>query len=297
MAAKIDKEYQDKMVTMTKMCMKGKNMHVCIQAAGAKKGKLILAKKQSECKPKVIKALKIFTGGKEADALNDIKAPPAMGVAVGEKGILKIMIEKGPEKDKIADFAKYFITKQMKLKMVKDVELVQVEEGKLPAVSEDDDDGGKVKAPQAASQAAAASKPKPAAPGGGDFDAKWGPAKQAYQTASQTVDGQITSLQAAMAKHDDKAIQDIAKVQLKGLTDDLKVQLLTATSEVEKASAGDARKKAAKTAQETIKKVAATINSDQRIAVCDDNPFGVSVSIKKTLGPALVAMSKALNAV
>ena len=163
MAANIDKAYQDKMVAMTKMCMKGKNMHICIQAAGAKKGKLILAKKQSECKPKVIKALKIFSGGKEADALNDIKAPPAMGVAVGQNGTLKIMIEKGPEKDKIAEFAKYFITKQMKLKLVKDVELVQVEEGKLPAVSDDDDDdGGKVKAPAAASQAAA-SKPKPAA--------------------------------------------------------------------------------------------------------------------------------------
>ena len=99
-----------------------------------------------------------------------------------------------------------------------------------------------------------------------------------------------------MAKHDDKAIQEIAKLQLKGLTDDLKVQLLSATNDVEKASDDAARKKAATTAQEAIKKVAATINSDERIAVCDDNPFGVSVSIKKTLGPALVAMSKALSA-
>lgn len=132
-----------------------------------------------------------------------------------------------------------------------------------------------------------------AAPGAA---ADWAGARAVWESASEAVDGQITGLQAALRATGDETMKHIAEFGMNGLTGDHKVKLMAAMMEI---GAGDPESlaKAGPKALGIIQAFRTHIDSDERIEVCDDNPFGVAVSIRATLAPALAQLEAALQAV
>jgi hypothetical protein len=125
-----------------------------------------------------------------------------------------------------------------------------------------------------------------AAAGGAAAD--WVRLASLWQEASDAVDQQIAVLQATLRESDDPELQEIAEFGLNGVTGNFRVPLMAA---LRGAQAGEVRARA------QLPRIAAAfrehIDSDERIAACDDNPFGVRVSIGATLGPALDALARA----
>lgn len=129
----------------------------------------------------------------------------------------------------------------------------------------------------------------------GNFDSLWPAAKQAWQDASDTVDGQITKLQSALKKTKDDELHEIAEFGLNGVTGDFKVPLMAAIRDIDSA-APDARSKAVSKAQGIVAGFSKHIATDARVGVCDENPFGVTLTIRKSIGGALKQLETALRA-
>ena len=125
--------------------------------------------------------------------------------------------------------------------------------------------------------------------------ADWAGARAAWQAASDAVDGQIAGLQSALRATGDETMKHIAEFGMNGLTGDHKVKLMAALIEIGSGD-GAALAKAGPKVLGIVQAFRAHIDSDERVEVCDDNPFGVAVSIRATLGPALAQMEAALQA-
>ena len=136
-------------------------------------------------------------------------------------------------------------------------------------------------------RAATPARPSPAA--------DWPKARARWQAAIEAVDGQIAALQAALRNTDDDELEAIAQFGMNGLTGDHKVKLMVAMIEVaggDRPAMRSAGPKVCAIAQEFRKH----IESDERVGACDDNPFGVAVAIRATLGPALAALVATVEA-
>jgi hypothetical protein len=131
--------------------------------------------------------------------------------------------------------------------------------------------------------------------GGGDFRQRWVAAKQTWQTSSDNLDTQITELQQALRKSGDGELMEIAEFGLNGVTGNFKVPLMTAIREVDAAS-GDGLQKASTKARGIIAGFRKHLESDERVQACADNPFGVNVSIRETIGEGLDKLDEALAA-
>ena len=126
-----------------------------------------------------------------------------------------------------------------------------------------------------------------------DFPRHWAAAVERWRAASDSVDGQVSKLQAALKQSDDDELHDIAETGLNGITAGAKVGLLAAIRELGAAtdvvSAGRIGK-----ARKAVAQFRAQIERDPRVGACDDNPFGVQVSLRATLLPALDGLEDAL---
>lgn len=122
-------------------------------------------------------------------------------------------------------------------------------------------------------------------PGGGALAT----AIASWRAASDAVDDQISQLQQALRRSDDEELVEIAEYGLNAVTGNYRVPLMATIRSVE---SGDT-KEAAK-----LSRIAAAfrkhLESDAKVAACDDNPVGVSVSIRATLVPALDALERSL---
>ena len=83
----------------------------------------------------------------------------------------------------------------------------------------------------------------------------------------------------------------IADFGLNAVTGGFKVPLMAALAGAERGAAADIAKLA-----ELIPRFRAHLESDERVEVCDDNPFGVAMSIRATLVPALDKLASGLPA-
>ncbi|HET6608309.1 MAG TPA: hypothetical protein VFG62_16655 [Rhodopila sp.] len=139
-------------------------------------------------------------------------------------------------------------------------------------------------------------KPAGATPSsqGGNVTERWRAARAAWQDAIETVDGQISALQKVMRDSDDEALEEIAEYGLNALTRNHKVPLMAAMMEIGAGSAESLAKSGAK-ALAAARAFRTHIESDERVAACDENPGGVQVSIRNTLGPALAQIEAALS--
>ena len=129
-----------------------------------------------------------------------------------------------------------------------------------------------------------------------DFPSLWKAAKSDWETANEAVDGQIAKLQVALKQTTDSDLQQIAEFGLNAITAGHKVQFLTAVREVDQ-STEEKLVDAASAAQEAIDDFIMHLESDERGAACDANPFKVPMSVRSTLSKALTQMSAALDAV
>ena len=135
-----------------------------------------------------------------------------------------------------------------------------------------------------------------ATPQPGDFRRQWQQGFAAWQTAIETVDAQMDALGKACRGTQDPWLVNIADLGLPAVTGNFKTPLMAACFEVSQAPADKLAGPAAK-ARTALANFAKHIATNPRVAGCDENPLGVTVSIRATLGPALKALNDALHLV
>lgn len=138
--------------------------------------------------------------------------------------------------------------------------------------------------------------------GGGRFDEaafrkQWAEAKAGWRDALDTVNGQIAALQSALKKIDDVELHEIAEFGLAGVTGNYKVPMMAAIIEIDQARGGASLRKGAAKAGDIAKAFNAYLASEETVAVCDANEFGVPVTLRASLGKALSGIEAALAAV
>ena len=120
--------------------------------------------------------------------------------------------------------------------------------------------------------------------GGGDLP-NLGLASDAWRAAIVAVDAQISALQGALRAGKDKSLHEIADFGLNAITGNYKVRLMAALYDAE--AGGD---------RDKLTKIAGSfrthLEKDMRVAACDANPFGVTVTIRATLVPVLEQMGR-----
>ena len=128
----------------------------------------------------------------------------------------------------------------------------------------------------------------------GDFKGQWQQSFAAWQDAIETVDKQMGALAAACRESKDPWLLRIADRGLAAVTANHKTPLMAACFEVAGTPADKLAGASAK-ARTAVANFAQHIATNPQVAGCDSNPFGVSVSIRATLGPALKSLSDALR--
>ncbi len=111
-----------------------------------------------------------------------------------------------------------------------------------------------------------------------------------WRAALDRLDQQISSLQTALRAAPDDDLRQIAEFGLNAMTMSHKVRLQAAL--IDGGTAPDQR--VAKLALAATDAFVAHVRADPRIAACDANPFGVAMSVRATLLPALAALHAAL---
>jgi hypothetical protein len=128
----------------------------------------------------------------------------------------------------------------------------------------------------------------------GDFKQQWQQSFAAFRDAIETVDKQMEALGGACRQTDDPWLVNIADLGLPAVTGNYKTPLMAACLEVAGASA-DKVAGAADKVRSAVANFAQHIATDPQVAGCDGNPFGVAVSIRATLGPALKSLNDTLR--
>jgi hypothetical protein len=107
----------------------------------------------------------------------------------------------------------------------------------------------------------------------------------AWRSASETVDGQVGQLQALLQRSDDPDLREIGEYGMAALSGGNRTRLMAAVQELD--TAGDLTPALLKRASTIAAKFRAHLASDAKVRGFDENPFGVPVSIRATLEPAL----------
>jgi hypothetical protein len=121
------------------------------------------------------------------------------------------------------------------------------------------------------------------------FAIRWQPAKEAWTDAIFTAEQQLAVLGKALRTSTDPRLQQIAEVGLGAITAGHKVAIMAAVREV----AADPIKALPKALQ-AVRNFRKHIEHDDRVAACDQNPFGATVTLRTTLGGALAQMEAVL---
>ncbi len=106
---------------------------------------------------------------------------------------------------------------------------------------------------------------------------------------------EISALCAHLSGTTDPELQRIATFGLNGATGKLSVSLLVALSEADAATV-DQRPMALAKARDLIGEYRSFLQQNRLVRLLDENPFGVAVSIRATLGAALSEIDQALAA-
>ncbi len=126
------------------------------------------------------------------------------------------------------------------------------------------------------------------------FGAIWEKVTARWRAASDAVDGQIGKLQGTLRATTDPDLKRIADAGLNGITGDHKVPVLAALQEID-AAGPEALRPAAARARPAMDAFISHLTSDPRVEACDRNPFGITVTIRATLVPALQDLSTTLQ--
>jgi len=105
---------------------------------------------------------------------------------------------------------------------------------------------------------------------------------------------QIGALQKALWATDDDDLHDIADFGLNAITSGLKTKMIGATYSLGQGDPERQRKSAAN-ALDVIGRFRVLVDSDARVRACDENDFGVVMSLRPTLSAALDRLEAALR--
>ncbi|MEX0339537.1 MAG: hypothetical protein AB3N11_10905 [Arenibacterium sp.] len=117
-----------------------------------------------------------------------------------------------------------------------------------------------------------------------------------WRSGKKSADGGIGALQNAMRDKDIPALELIAKFGLNGLSERNQTKLMKALFEFNM-SDDAGKKKAAKNLSDVAADYQNFIENDPVIALCENNPFGVTVNLKGPLISALSEIETLANAV
>jgi hypothetical protein len=123
----------------------------------------------------------------------------------------------------------------------------------------------------------------------------WQEARQAWETSIETVDNQIVQMQAAFRQSRDAELVEIAEFGLNAITGGFKTKLMAAIMD---ARPGDrsALQSAGPALLRALAEFRTHIETDGRVQACDTNPYGLTMSIRATLGPALAGLTASVEA-
>jgi hypothetical protein len=116
-----------------------------------------------------------------------------------------------------------------------------------------------------------------------------------WRDAKDIVDSQISALQGAFRTVDDSLAQAVADRGLAGLTKDLLVGLQAALFEYDAADAS-ARPKTVTALRAAIEQLRHFLNENRALPLLENNPFGITVTIRGSLGSALDQIEAAVSA-
>ena len=125
--------------------------------------------------------------------------------------------------------------------------------------------------------------------GGGMGGADLKAAAERWRDASEAADAQIARLQQVLRGSDDSELGEIGEFGINAVTGNFRVPLMAALMGAQAGNPQDAAKLAA-----AIQRFRDHLDSDDRVEACDDNPFGVQVSLRGTLIPALDELAASL---
>jgi hypothetical protein len=131
-----------------------------------------------------------------------------------------------------------------------------------------------------------------------NFARQWSAAKSAWIEAVETVDGQISALQAKMKASSDPDFQLIADRGLTALTGNHKTPVMTGIFDVD-AAAGEGRGAAAAKLRSAVESFRQHVATDPRIGALDAEArtlFGAEVTIASGISGGLDALARALDA-
>ena len=133
---------------------------------------------------------------------------------------------------------------------------------------------------------------EPALPQGADFPVAWRKAVAQYRDASDSVDDQIGKLQTVLKGSGDGELAEIAEFGLNAVTGGFKVPLMALLHELDAAAP---KPQLVKRARSVVSRFRGHLGQDERVLACDENPFGVSMTVRRTLGGALEGLDAALQ--
>ena len=141
---------------------------------------------------------------------------------------------------------------------------------------------------------------QPSADGASAFDeaafrVDWEKAREGWASAIETVDAQIAKLQAKLRDEADEDLAEIAEFGLPALTGDFKAPMMAAVMDVDRTT-GDGLPRVARRVRALAASFAEYLDEAETVAVTDDNDFGVTVTIRKTIGGALRQLEQTLAA-
>ena len=119
--------------------------------------------------------------------------------------------------------------------------------------------------------------------------------REIWRAAREQVNAEIGALALHLGRTPDPQLQRIATFGLNGASGKLSVGLLTALSEADAATPEQQPSARAK-ARDVVAEYRGFLQQNRLVRLLDENPFGVTVTIRATLGAALTEIDTVLAA-
>ncbi len=139
-----------------------------------------------------------------------------------------------------------------------------------------------------------------------EFAERWKQAASAWQNAVDTIESQLEKLRGVILSVNEEQdpniahlipqLQEIASGGLSQVVGGQRVAMQVAIGNLNQAADDAARVKFISAAHAVVKQVRLHVASDEGVAVCEDNGFGVTVAIRSELGGALSLLDETLGA-
>ncbi|MCE9608357.1 MAG: hypothetical protein K8U03_26025 [Planctomycetia bacterium] len=126
------------------------------------------------------------------------------------------------------------------------------------------------------------------------FREPWSLAREAWDAAVAEVRDQMTELQNVLVDSEDEDLPEIGAFGLNAVTQQHLVPLRAALMELD-ATGPDRLKTAAKRVQNLLVAFRKHIETSPKVQACEENPFGINVTIRQTLEPGFDALERGLS--